>query len=320
MDIYSVLIIGAGQIGALFDAPGSTAVLTHAHGFTGHGGFRLVGFVDPDMERAERAASIWGGEAYGSVAAAFASSTIDVAVLAAPDGFHYSLLKELANQPLRLVFTEKPLTQSLAQGEEIIRLYQERSIPLLVNYSRRFVPEFVDLRDEIASGSLGSFLSGTGYYGKGTLHNGSHLVDLLNFLVGEVAEIRRFASIEDYCCEDSTCSALLTLKSGGRFVMQALDCRYFTIFEIDLFFEQARIRIVDSGFTLERYAVKNNELFAGYRNMQVVKTTSTSLGTALSHAAKAVYRFLSQGGPLTCSGADGLTVQRVCLEIRGTST
>ena len=45
---FNVLIIGAGNIGALYDTPDMDKVLTHAHAFSIINGFKLLGFVDLD--------------------------------------------------------------------------------------------------------------------------------------------------------------------------------------------------------------------------------------------------------------------------------
>ena len=117
---YSVLIIGAGRIGAFFDTPQSEAVLTHAHAFSSHPGFLLRGFVDAERREAERAALLWETEAFDTVTDAFARQEIDVAVVAVPDEAHYQILLELADHPLKLVFAEKPLAKSCAEAESSV--------------------------------------------------------------------------------------------------------------------------------------------------------------------------------------------------------
>lgn len=315
MATYSVLIIGAGKIGAFFDAPESEHVLTHAHAFSRHQSFILAGFVDSDYEQAKLAAHVWNCEAYTSISAAFERGDIDIAVVATPDSSHYSILKELACFPVRLVLAEKPLTTSLIESQEIIQLYRTCEITLAMNYTRRYVPEFFDLKSKIASGEFGKFLVGTGYYGKGTLHNGSHMIDLLRFMLGEISQTRTLSSTYDYYEYDPSCTAELAMACGGQFVMQAVDCRCHTIFEFDLVFESRRVRIVDSGFTMEMYSVKGSEFFSGYRNLSLLETESTSLGNALLFAAQNIYEHLASGAPVPSSGMDGFIAQQLCRAI-----
>lgn len=315
MTSYSVLIIGAGKIGAFFDAPESEHVLTHAHAFSRHQGFNIMGFVDADYDQAKRAAQVWNCEAFTSIAAAFENGKIDIAVVATPDNTHYSIIKELAGFPLRLVLAEKPLTTSLNGSQEIIQLYHEHEITLAMNYTRRYVPEFMDLKCKIASGAFGRFLSGNGYYGKGTLHNGSHMIDFLRFLLGDISQTRTLSCIYDYFEDDPSCTAEFLMTCGGQFVMQAVDCRCHTIFELDLIFESRRMRIVDSGFTMETYSIKESELFSGYRNLCLLETRSTSQGKALLFTVEDIYEHLVSGVPVPSTGMDGIIVQQLCSAI-----
>ena len=314
---YSVLIIGAGKIGAFFDTPQSEAVLTHAHAFSSHPGFILKGFVDADRQQAERAALLWGTEAFDSVTDAFACHSIDVAVAAVPDEAHCQLLLELADRPLKLVFAEKPLAKSRAEAECIVQLYRERCIGLAVNYSRRFVHAFADLREKIAQGEFGRYLTGTGYYGKGTLHNGSHMIDLLCFLLGEPTGMTTLGAIRDWSDEDPTCSAVLEIAEDCQFIMQGIDSRCYTLFEMDMFFENARVRLVDSGFALELYSVIDSQVFSDYRVLSIGKRLAVNLNTALYEAAAGIYGHLSAGRPLACTGEDGARALAICTDILG---
>ena len=309
---FTVLVIGAGKIGAFFDSPSDEAVLSHGHAFTRHPGFRLLGFVDTDLIKARQAALIWGGEAFESLDAAFEHHKVDVAVVAVPDEFHGQTLNQLANYQLKCVFAEKPLAKSLHEAEKITALYREKNIPLAVNYMRRFVPEFVDLRSRIASGEFGPFLGGSGYYGKGTLHNGSHLVDLLRYLLDEITAVTPLGCILDWNENDPTCSAALGLSCGGQVIVQAVDCRNFTLFELDLLFAGKRVRILDSGFAIELYDIEDSSLFTGYRILSGPLRLDTSLSTALFSAAEAIHDCLTKAKPLACGADDGVKAIEIC--------
>ncbi|MDD5286880.1 MAG: Gfo/Idh/MocA family oxidoreductase [Desulfuromonadaceae bacterium] len=313
--VYSVLIIGAGKIGAFFDTPENSELLTHAHAFSSHPSFKLTGFVDTDSRQAERASKIWGGEAFPAIADAFSLHAVDVAVVAAPDALHFPLLKELADYPLELVFAEKPLAKTVYEAEEIIALYKKRGIRLAVNYSRRFVPEFSALASEIASGVFGGYIAGSGYYGKGIIHNGTHMIDLLRFLLGEIKVADLSGSIYDHFEDDPTCSSRLDIFGGSPFFMQGISCKLYTIFELDLFFERKRVRIVDSGFKIEKYDIRNSDIFAGYRYLQPGHTIETSLGNAMKHAVDQIYSCLIYETSPISTGSDALTALKIACEI-----
>jgi predicted dehydrogenase len=317
MTEFRVLIIGAGKIGAFFDSPGDEAVLSHGHSFSRHPGFSLLGFVDTDPIKARKAALVWGGEAFESLDTAFRHHNVDVAVVAVPDEFHGQILHQLVKYQLKCVLAEKPLAQSLHESEKITELYKEKHIPLAVNYIRRFVPEFIELRGRIASCEFGAFLGGSGYYGKGTMHNGSHLVDLIRYLLGEVTAVTPIGCILDWNENDPTCSAVLGLSCGGKIIVQAVDCRNFTIFELDLFFAEKRVRIVDSGFTVELCDTHDSGLYAGYRTLSAPLTQDTHLSIALYTVAEAIFNFLMEGKTLPCGADDGVKAIEICTRMMG---
>ncbi len=313
---FRVLIIGAGRIGAFFDQPGDDNVLTHAHAFSRSPGFSLHGFIDNDASKAQQAAQRWGGEAYLNLPEALAAGPIDVVCLATPDEYHADYLKELSRCNLKLVFAEKPLTSSWEETEQIGQLYSELALPLAINYSRRYVPEFSYWRDCIQAGSWGRFLGGNVYYGKGLIHNGSHLLDLLLYLFQEVSLVKTLERIDDFYIHDPSYSALLQLKKEGFFHLQAIDYNYYSFCEMELLFEKKRVRMLNSGFSLDEYDVKDNPLFEGYKGLFQDRTVATSLGNAMLTAADNIWGFLTRNEPLLCSLDDALAVSQLCHEIQ----
>jgi len=313
--IYNVLIVGAGRIGAFFDTPSSDNILTHAHAFYNALQCKIVGFVDVDQNAASQACQIWGGVAFESLTQAFDNSEIDIVCVAAPDQFHYSILIDLLARPIKLIFAEKPLTQTLAQAEHIINLSTQKNIPIIVNYTRRFIPEFVDLQNKIKAGAFGRFLTGLGVYGKGVLHNGSHLLDLLRYLVGEVKLIQATNFCYDFYKNEPSVSTILKINDSALFYLNFVDCSFYTVFEVDLFFEKTRIKITDSGHTIDVYAIEQNKIFAGYKSLVLTERIKTQQNQALQFVALHILDVLNNKSELRCSANDAYFAMKVCLEI-----
>ncbi len=290
------LIIGAGKIAAGYDAPDSKEILTHAHGFLSVPGFTLIGFVDRDLAQAEQAAAKWGGQAYADVRAAFADGPIDVVSVATPDETHAAVLKELAAYMPRLIFCEKPLALNGADAQAIHELYRHLPTEIQVNYLRRFVPEFRAVKQAIASGSYGRFLTGSGFYVKGFLHNGSHMVDLLQYWLGEANGAQELTD----SVVDEERSALMTFADGGLFTIQSLAGNPYWIFEMDLLFEQKRLRILDSGLSIQEYMLGENPIFPGTPEMQPQPIRTTGLDRAMQFAMENIHDHLILGEPLLC--------------------
>jgi predicted dehydrogenase len=308
---YRVGIIGAGRIASGFDEPGGARVLTHAHAVTRQSVLALTGFYDinPDVSRAS--AAKWGGESFDSLDELLTAAS-DLVIIAVPDAFHEAYLKAVAQYAPRLVICEKPLTHDLPSAREIVQLFAERGIPLLVNYQRRFDADVIELARRIQQGELGRPLGGTLLYSKGTKHNGSHAVDLLRYLFGEPTRLQVFEKVIDFSAEDPTVSGRIEFPSVA-ITLQAADERIFSIFEIDLLFTGGRYRFTHSGLDIEISQPKPDPVFAGYCELSVVESRSSGLGDSLSNLLAAAADFLAGGKLPSNTAADALATQEVCV-------
>lgn len=312
---YQVAIVGAGRIGALLDDPQSPHILTHAHGYSVCEGFEIAGFVDQDTTKAEAASKCWGGCAFESLDKLFETRTIDVVSICLPDELHYETLLALAKKPIKFIFLEKPAVRTPQEAEVVRAVYSQLPIRVLVNYTRRFVPEIRRIWKAIHHGDYGAFVTGTGYYGKGLLHNGSHMLDLLQFLVGEVGKVTKLDGIVDYYEHDPSISALLTMPGGGVFNLRHVDCRKFDVFELDLTFDRKRVRICELGTVIEEYSVGDNGLFKGYRTLNKDTDYATEHRKAMSYAVANIRNNLDRNEPLICTLGEACDAVKTCSRI-----
>ena len=312
---YSVLIVGAGRIGALYDLPSDIDVLSHAHAFSGHDSFSLIGFVDPDIHQAELAVKRWGGAAYRSIKQAFQEQkghAIDVVCITSPDKTHINVLSELLEYPLNLAFCEKPLATEITEANDIIDRYVKAEIPLAVNYSRRYVPAFQALASKISEGRYGQFVYGAGYYGNGLLCNGSHLIDLITMLVGYPEPVSITEKIDDGQFQDASFDVILKTPSESLVSLKSIDSRHYTLFELDLFFSEARIRILDNGFKIETHTIQEHPLNSAYQTVRSASTLQTEMKTHMAYAADNIAQFLGGHSPLKCTAQQALGALQVC--------
>jgi predicted dehydrogenase len=309
----NVLIIGAGNIGAFFDKPESRDVLTHAHAFKNHPGFKLLGFIDSNYTKALNAAKIWNVSAYKNLQDANENTTIDIVVVCTPDGTHYDVILEAITFPIKLLFVEKPLSKKIDEAIEIKS--KVRNISIVVNYSRRFSKDFDGLQKRIQNGEFGSYLTGNGYYGKGVLHNGTHMIDLLRMLVGEISDAVSMEKVYDFYKDDPTVTGLLVFENNRKFYFHGVDCKNYTVFELEMLFEKAKIRLLDSCFVLEEYSVKPNKKYEGYNNLELNRRLETDMGENLSNAVENIYRHLTIQEPLKCTLNDAFNDMCIALKI-----
>jgi UDP-2-acetamido-3-amino-2,3-dideoxy-glucuronate N-acetyltransferase len=84
-----------------------------------------------------------------------ANKEVKGVVISTPAALHFSMAKEalLANKD---VFVEKPLALRVADGEELVRLAEERDKILMVGHVLEYHPAMVELKELVDSGKIGN--------------------------------------------------------------------------------------------------------------------------------------------------------------------
>jgi predicted dehydrogenase len=295
-------VVGAGAIGVRLDTPNEAAPMTHAGGYRA-AGFALTALVDPDPRTAEIAGT-WACRAYSDFDEMMRAEAPQVISFSVSTAARAELLRRaLAYRPMAVV-AEKPLTGSVAEAEEIVAAYRRAEIPLVVNFSRRFVPAWQQLRGTKA-------LSATIRYAKGVRHNGTHAIDLCRMLFGECTSTQALARKVDYWPHDATVSAFLQFERCPEVFLQGLDERCFTLFEVDIVGTDFRIQVDRDGLRLRRYAVHDNAgVPPGKRLVEVGESDTGGRGAMLNLMRHVGDVVAGEAIPL-CGGDDALAAQRI---------
>ncbi|WP_373549628.1 Gfo/Idh/MocA family oxidoreductase [Haliscomenobacter sp.] len=106
--------------------------------------YELVGFYDPNPHMAQSVAEQFQLKAFDSVEALI--QAVDVVDIVTPTTTHYELALKVI-QAGKHVFIEKPLTHTIAEAEELIRLSKEKGVQVQVGHVERFNPAFLALED-----------------------------------------------------------------------------------------------------------------------------------------------------------------------------
>ena len=93
---------------------------------------------------------------------------------------------------------------------------------------------------------------------------------------------------------------MLTFADGGLFTIQSLAGNPYWVFELDLLFEQKRLRILDSGLAMQEYTLGENPVFPGTPEMQLQPICTTGLDRAMQYAMENIRDHLILGEPLLC--------------------
>jgi len=169
------------------------------------------------------------------------SPEVDAVYIATPPGHHleYALRVAAAGKPC---YVEKPMARNATECREMVEAFERARQPLFVAYYRRALPRFVAVKELLASGLLGPLLAVSHVYqgrvqaggaalppfpatgwresvsesGGGLfLDLGSHVLDLLDFLLGRLSRVagsaaRRTSSPMTGVAEDTVVMSFAT--------------------------------------------------------------------------------------------------------------
>jgi predicted dehydrogenase len=316
--MYKVIIIGAGNIASGYDNQDSNVFLTHAHAFYNHSKFDLIGFVDTDDLKGNEAAKKWGTKNFSTIAKAYDfCPSIDVVCIAVPDIFHFDILMEVSIYKPKIVFTEKPLTDTLEQAHIVAKIYKKLKIPVLINFKRAFIPEIMQIIDRINQNEFGELQSCHGYYNKGLKHNGSHLLDLIIRVCGckKIILNHLIDSISDFSIDDPSYSFVATSDKSAKIILKSFSGFNYPIFELDLHFTSGRVRFFNTGEKIEIYKVQESKIFSGFKFLQPKEIVDTTLHNSMLYAANNIYENLAYGKALKTPISDGIIVLQITDQI-----
>ncbi len=124
--MFKVGIVGCGGIG-----------MAHARSWSVIEGVEVACACDLDEKKAKALAEICGAEVLTDMAKL--PDNLDAVSVVTPPHAHYPVIKALLERGFN-VFSEKPLTTDVAQGEELVKLADEKKVLLGVGFKMRYEP------------------------------------------------------------------------------------------------------------------------------------------------------------------------------------
>jgi predicted dehydrogenase len=101
---------------------------------------KLVAVIDPDVSRADEVGAQYGARAFGSVEQMVTTrGEIQAASIAVPTAHHLNVARELMEAGVDLL-VEKPVTRSLAEADELMRMARQLGRTVQVGHLERFNP------------------------------------------------------------------------------------------------------------------------------------------------------------------------------------
>jgi len=214
-------IVGCGNVTEVKSGPG----------FQKADGSSLVAVMRRDREKAEDYAQRHGvPRVHDTAEALIHDSDVDAVYIATPPSSHLDLALRVA-AARKPCLVEKPMAMTHAECVRMNEAFRAAAVPLFVAYYRRALPRFLEVRRLLDSGAIGSVtdvhvrvseplakgeaaagwrfdpaVAGAGLF----LDLASHCLDVLDFLLGPIADASGFAVNTGgaYAAEDVTAGAL----------------------------------------------------------------------------------------------------------------
>ena len=227
---------------------GGNITETHARAARAILGVEIAAIHGSNARKVAKLGREYGGTPYENFDAFLKHRPMDLVIIGSPSGLHAEQGIAAARQGLH-VLTEKPIEVSVARADALIAAAKQSGVELGVIFQDRTKPHILQLKKWIDDALLGKVLfidarvkwyRPPEYYAKsrwrGTLaldgggaliNQGVHTVDLLLWLLGDVARVQaRTATLLHKIEAEDTAVATLEFESGALGVFHATTAAY----------------------------------------------------------------------------------------------
>jgi UDP-N-acetyl-2-amino-2-deoxyglucuronate dehydrogenase len=229
-------------------------------------GLELAAVCDTDVERARRAGEEHGVPWYRTLEEMLRAGDFDVVTICTPSGLH-SAQGIAAAQAGKHVVTEKPMSLTLRQADELVRACDDAGVQLFVVKQNRLNPPIQLLKRAVDKGRFGRIYManvtvrwqrpqdyydaepwrGTWEFDGGAIMNqASHYVDLVQWLVGPVESVMGKTATQARRIEaEDSGIGILKFRSGALGVIEVNVLTYPRNFEgsITIIGERGTVKI-----------------------------------------------------------------------------
>jgi len=201
----------------------------------------------------------------------------DLVVIATNTNSHYLITEYALKKNVKKIILEKPVAMNKKEAENILKLATIKKAKIWINYERRYHPKYLKLKKII----IESEPWGRALYYNGTfcsnsksmlsqkenegilLHDTTHLLDLVYFLFG-----RENSKYLVYNKKKNVHNILLQHKEISGNIISLGQVPYFH-FELEIFFEHARIHIGNGFFYIEKKI--RNKFYSNFNSLTTIK-------------------------------------------------
>ncbi|MBT6225680.1 MAG: Gfo/Idh/MocA family oxidoreductase [Candidatus Scalindua sp.] len=312
--IFKCAIVGCGNIAGGYDSeiPANWS-LTHAGAYHLCQNTNLIAVADANEESLKKFGEKWNiGRLYTDYEKMLEDEDIDILSLCLPTAEHFNAFQFACKKNIPAIFCEKPLSYDLNEAEEMVEMSRGRVVS--VNYFRRWNSTLSQVREEIRRGDYGRVINVTSRYTKGIFVNGSHIVDLIRWFLGEPEEVT-LIKLHQTDVEDPGVDFVLTFKNNiTSCFLNVTDAEYVFI-DVDILTEKGRLVIGQRGQYLIKYHITSEPYYQKFSILKQIEETETDWRNCPTRAIREIVDCLETGDQTSCTPVDGLRVMEICRKV-----
>lgn len=290
------VLVGFGQVAAGY----STDKLmrqyypyaTHAQVLVDHPGFDWIGVVDSSPKALRVAKNDWNVPYVFSTIEEMAEEIQpEVAVIATPPQERMSIIEKIPT--LRAVLIEKPFALNLQEAIAISEYCKSKSILVQVNFWRRADEFFRQLKDQLLYELVGELQTIFGIYGNGLRNNGSHMIDFVQMLCGDILAVQAMPNSNEAHDLQQDCNLSFNLFMKGKIAtMQAISFENYREIGLDIWGKQGRFSIMQEGLKIMYYPRKPSRSTANA--YEIASDCPKEFKSTVGHAFHRMYTNLNE--------------------------
>ncbi|MCW7490124.1 Gfo/Idh/MocA family protein [Leptospira meyeri] len=242
----------------------------------------LLGY-DSDQKKCESFQSQWNQESKlvsNDPRKTSFGSSIDLAVISTPSSYHEDWAIQCIQAGIPNLLIEKPVALTENGAKRIHKLAKKHNTRIWINHERRYHPSYQFVKDQITKGVFGELKSirasvftsaknpGLAFSKLGggpLLHDGTHAVDLIHWLIGKPKLLHSKLERPKKNSVETRAVAWFQNQAGVEVFLDVSGGRDYFQFELDIHTTTNRIICSNDGFSF--YQSEPSQLYQGFRSL-----------------------------------------------------
>ena len=300
--MIKALLIGLGNIGMQYDIDKpQDIIITHAKALKRIKGIKLTGAVDREYNKVRTFEKNYEIEAYTDISKAMEKTSPELIVIASPTRLHYNIIKEVSEyKTTKYILCEKPMGLNYNEAEKITKICEKHNNKLWVNYIRRADKATKEIKRIIDHEWSEKKIKGICWYTNGLRNNGLHFIDLCEYWLGEIRQIRKIGEerqINNH--KDQDC--YIEFEKGNIIFWYGWE-EAFTHYSIELISPNGRIYYGQGGEKIEIQQLVESNRYSNEVNLGEPREIENSMMRYQINVYEQLLKEISEKEEILCSG------------------